>query len=472
MRVWTAGFACFLGVLFAAPVTWAQDLAWAKRLGGATYEDGSGVAVDAAGNVFTVGSFSTTADFDPGPGVYNLTSPSSTDVFISKLDAGGNFVWAKRLGGTGQQIGQGIAVDTTGNVYTVGQFAHTIDCDPGPGSYILTPAGDSDVFISKLDNDGNFVWARQLGGASEDLAYGVAVDADGNVYTVGYFSATAFVSKHDSAGNFVWSKQVSGTNAVRGRGITLDGAGNVYTVGQFYGTADFDPGPGIYNLTSEGGNAAFVWKLDSDGDFVWVRQVEGPDDSGYGITHDAAGDIYAIGYFFGTADFDPGPGTYDLHSTSNGDAFIWKLNSNGNFLWARHAGDDGDDVGLGVTVDLAGNVYTVGAFYGTVDFDPGPTTFELTAAGSFPDAYIWKLDSNGEFVWAGALGAIGGSTAASRTVSAPSGSVYIVGSFYGTVDFSPGPNTHQLVSAGNFDAFVLRLGRRQLATGDLGIRWQ
>ena len=425
MRVWTAGFACFLGVLFAAPVTWAQDLAWAKRLGGATYEDGSGVAVDAAGNVFTVGSFSTTADFDPGPGVYNLTSPSSTDVFISKLDAGGNFVWAKRLGGTSQQIGQGIAVDTTGNVYTVGQFAHTIDCDPGPGIYILTSAGDSDVFISKLDNDGNFVWARQLGGASEDLAYGVAVDADGNVYTVG----------------------------------------------QFYGTADFDPGPGIYNLTSEGGNAAFVWKLDSDGDFVWVRQVEGPDDSGYGITHDAAGDIYAIGYFFGTADFDPGPGTYDLHSTSNGDAFIWKLNSNGNFLWARHAGGDGDDVGLGVTVDLAGNVYTVGAFYGTVDFDPGPTTFELTAAGSFPDAYIWKLDSNGEFVWAGALGAVGGSTAASRTVSAPSGSVYIVGSFYGTVDFSPGPNTHQLVSAGNFDAFVLRLWRRQLATGDLGIRW-
>ena len=114
-----------------------------------------------------MGSFQGTADFDPGAGTFNLTSAGDYDIFISKLDSSGNFVWAKSLGGTGYDVSYGIALDSGGNVYTTGSFSGTVDFDPGAGTFNLTSAGTGDIFVSKLDSNGNFVWARSLGGTSD-----------------------------------------------------------------------------------------------------------------------------------------------------------------------------------------------------------------------------------------------------------------------------------------------------------------
>jgi hypothetical protein len=163
-------------------------------MGGSDVEEGRSVAVDASGNVYTTGSFRNTADFNPDPAVtYNLTPFGSLDVFVSKLDASGNFVWAKQLGGIGGEGGVAITVDAAGNVYTTGSFNRAADFNPDPAvTNTLTPSGfNDDIFISKLDAAGNYVWAKQLGGTSNDLGFGLAIDASGNVVTTGEFRATS-----------------------------------------------------------------------------------------------------------------------------------------------------------------------------------------------------------------------------------------------------------------------------------------
>src|SRR5207302_2204211 len=137
---------------------------------------------------------------------------------------------------------------------------------------------------------------------------------------------------------FVWARHFGGSAQAQDRGqkIALDGAGNVYTTGWFQGTADFDPGPGMFNLTSPGGGAAiFVAKLDSSGNFTWARAMCGNDDAvGYGFAVDRAGNVYTTGNFHYAADFDPGPGTFTLTTSGTYDDFVSKLDSNGTFAWA------------------------------------------------------------------------------------------------------------------------------------------
>ena len=265
---------CALGLSVGIALASGGYYNWAGRFGGSSPDHSLDIIVDAAGNVYTTGYFSGTADFDPGPGTANLTSAGGLDIFVSKLDSDGNYVWAKSMGGVSlsHDVGMGIAVDSAGNVYTTGYFSSTADFDPGPGTANLTSAGGLDIFVSKLDSDGNYVWAKSIGGASTDIGYGIAVDGAGNVYTSGYFESTAdfdpgpgttdltsaggkdiFVSKLEGSGNYVWAKSMGGTSDDYGYGIAVDGAGNVYTTGHFNGTVDFDPGPGTVNLTSAGG---------------------------------------------------------------------------------------------------------------------------------------------------------------------------------------------------------------------------
>ena len=142
------------------------NLVWAKNMGGTAVDRAHSVAVDAFGNVYTTGFFDSTADFDPGPGTAYLTAEKFGNWFVSKLDAAGNFVWAKQVGGTHDDvISYSIALDVAGNIYTTGYFSGTVDFDPGAGTTNLTtPAFDLHIFVSKLDAYGNFVWAKNMGG--------------------------------------------------------------------------------------------------------------------------------------------------------------------------------------------------------------------------------------------------------------------------------------------------------------------
>ena len=181
-----------------------------------------------------------------------------------------------------------------------------------------------------------------------------------------------------------------------------------------------------------------------------------------------SGAVYTTGSYFGTVDFDPGQGIFNLDSFGlYGDMFISKLDSNGNFIWAKQISSSsiGTCEGYSIAVDPSGSgeVYTTGAFYGHVDFDPGPGTFILDYSGiewNNPDLFVSKLDSAGHFKWAKRMGGTGEAWGSSIAVD-PSGkgAVYILGSFTGTIDFNPGEEPFELTSNGIHDFFILKLDR-------------
>jgi len=386
------------------------DFIWAKQFSGNFLDVAYSLKVDGQGNVYLTGIFFSTCDFDPGPGVFNLTSAGNEDVFIVKLNTAGNLVWANRLGSGLFDRSNSISLDAAGNVYVTGYFLQTVDFDPGFATFNMTALGGEDMFILKLNNNGNFVWAKQMGGPEFQGGYSVSVTAAGNIYTSGIFLGTAdfdpsasvfqltssglsdaFVSKLDANGNFKWAKRTGGTGYMRSLVNAVDASENIYTTGFFDKQVDFDPGPADLVLTSFGEDDIFISKLDSNGNYVWTKQLGGSSyDAGSSITLDDAGNIYVTGYFQETVDFDPGSGITTLTSAGFSDIFILKLNATGNFIWAKKVGGTSFDISGSIKVDALNNIYTIGSFEQTVDFDPGPSQFSITSKGG-NDIFLLKL---------------------------------------------------------------------------------
>lgn len=465
-------------------------LTWVKDFTGASASRGQAIYVDASGNVYTTGKFQGTVDFDPGVSSFTMTA-INWDIFVSKIDPNGNFVWAKQFSGSGPEEGWSIAVDLLGNVYSGGGFLNLVDFDPGVGTYTLNSVA-GDAYISKLDASGNFLWAKQFGGPSGVTCKSIALDGSGNVYSTGNFNgvtdfdpgpgtftlnvfgnfgADIFISKLDVSGNFLWAKQMGGSGSPdAGNSIALDGLGNILTTGYFSQTADFDPGIGTYTLTPSGGftNEIFISKVDFSGNFIWAKQLGGStSDEGLSIAVDQANNILTTGFFNSTADFDPGVSTYTLASGGQKDIFISKLDAAGNFLWANKTGSFFDDEGQSIATDAIGNVYTTGYFRFSPDFDPGTSTYSLTA--TLEDAFITKFSSIGNFLWAAQLG--GPTSLYERGYGVkcdPSGNVHTTGFYYGTVDFDPTPATYTL-NATNENIFVHKMSQSPAGIDEINL---
>lgn len=402
------------GDIFIVKYNSNGNYVWVKQIGGAVGTYGlraNAITLSSNGSLYITGVYSGTVDFDPGAGTLNATS-SGEDIFILKLDTNGNLVWAKTLGNSSTDRGLDIAVDASENIYTTGFFFGTVDFDPGDGTSNLSSASLSDIFVLKLDGDGNFVWAKRMGGSVYDYGQSIAVDTTGNVFTIGYFNGTAdfdpgtsaynlttngnydiFISKLDVNGNFVWAKQFGGISTDIANSITLDPSGNIIASGYFNDIVDFDPSAGVSNLTSKGSIDIFILKLDVDGNFVWVKQLGGgAEDFAYETNVDASGNIYTTGYFWGTADFDPGINEVNLTPVARRDIFISVLNEAGNYVWAHSFGGIYEDDGYSIATDASGNLYTTGGFYQTVDFDPGLGVYNLSS-GNYYNMFIVKLNA-------------------------------------------------------------------------------
>jgi hypothetical protein len=456
------------------------DYAW--QLGGAEEQFGTGIVLDSFDNVYVVGYFYGSMDVDPGPGVVGVNSAGERDVFVAKYSPSGALLWSRTFGGSGTDIGtsiatdgvnvyltgvfsgtfniggttvssaggldvfvvklnadgtygwvrqvggasidqvSGISVSVTQNgvrVYVTGIFFGTADFDPGAGTFNMTSSGQFSAFILKLNANGNFVWARQIGGsgaADRASGNGVTADFDDNVYVTGSFAGTvdfdpgtgtrsvtatsvaAFVQKLDANGSLVWVDTFDSDIQANGADISANQVGSVLVTGTFDGTVDFDPGPGSAIRTSQGSDDLFVLRLDQDtGGLVWVRQAGGQArDHPAAIATGPHGDAWVTGHIEGPADLDPGPAAFVLGTAGAWSAYVLKLDANGDFAWARSTTSGAPEIfAAGVALDAARSVHTVGGFKGTVDFDPGPGTSSLTSATSAFDAYVWKLSEDG-----------------------------------------------------------------------------
>jgi hypothetical protein len=391
------------------------NLIWAKKFetqspfSVAAYE----VSLDNFGNIYVAGIFNGITDFDPGPGIFNLTPNGDHDAFILKLNNNGNFLWAKKIGGTANDVIYSITIDNSNNLLCTGYFKGTCDFDPSSSVFNLTSSGDFDVFINKLDSDGNFIWAKRVGGIASDQGTDIVTDNMGNSYVTGeYFSSNvdfnpgsgiynltntgscdAFILKLDISGNFVWAKKVGGTGIDRSRAITIDNNQNIILSGSFQATVDFDPGVNSFTLNAFGNSDLFVEKFDLNGSFLWARQIGGSNSYGQPncIITDANNNIYITGNSLGVIDFDPGIGVFNLSTGTSAAKFYAKLNSLGNFEWAYNLSTSQSD-GKAICVNSFGDVYTIGHFIGLTDFNPGYATFLMSSAsGGKYDIFIQKI---------------------------------------------------------------------------------
>ena len=370
----------------------SNPILWANKAGGTNYEycNSNSIAVDTNGNSYVTGYFNGSATF----GIITLTSNGSYDIFVAKLDSNGNWLWAKQAGGINYDCGNSIAVDASGNIYVTGRFRNTAIFD----TTTVTGSNSNDIFVAKLDSNGNWLWAKQAGVADNDCGYGIAVDASGNIYVSGWFQ----------------------------------------------GVATF----GYTNITSTVNSAdIFVAKMDSNGNWLWVNKAGGTTtDNGNSIAVDSSGNIYVTGWFQGVATF----GTTNIKITSNGDfdIFIAKLDSNGNWLWAKQAGGTKVDYGNSIAVDTNGNSYVTGIFYSaTAAF--GDITLESSGG---VDIFVAKLDSSGDWEQANKAGGTDDDWVNGIAVDA-SGNSYVTGFF----DISATFGYTTLINSGGYDIFVAKL---------------
>jgi len=382
------------------------DFIWTREWDGQGSDEGTHVAVDQNGDILLLGLFNELIDLDPGP----LCDAYEGYSFLVKLNSDGEYIYG--MAWDLRYTKRGLCLDASGNCYFCGYFFKTEDFDPGEGEDIHTAIGNQDVFIIKVSNTGQYLWALTWGGpgnqwTDDDRLYAMACDSNGNICVAGRFSLQAdydpgpgvdvrdpgrFLSRFDKDGNYngtvIWD---ANTYA-----IGVDESDYAYVAGEIgnNGVVDMDPGPGVNEAY---GPCAFLVRYSPSGDYCWCRTW------GFGladptsIAASGSGEIYVIGEFtWDLVDFDPSDNN-DYHgSLGEEDVFVCKYLATGEYQWTRTWGGTGAEFATDVTTDEAGNVYGVGEFKDEVDFDPGPGVLYIEGHGG-GDAYLIKLPPNGNW---------------------------------------------------------------------------
>jgi len=389
--------------------------------------------------------------------------------------------WVKTWGNTQYDSNRSMRMDASGNIFITGTFTGTVDFDPGTNTHNLTSQSNYDLYLLKLDNNGNFVDVKQFRCNSMGSIYAskLIIDSIGNIFITGNFQGACdfdpstnnmaissigfidmFIVKLDNNINFKWVKQIGGIYDQLPSSITIDHLGNIITCGEFMGTTDFDPGITNYNLTSST-TEMFVLKLDSLGNFIWAKQMQSnsisaeaePND----ITIDNNNDIYITGKFDGTIDFNPDITVQNY--TANGiDGFIQKLNSTGNLIWINILSGTSPNITPGnITTDLSNNVYITGRFKGTIDFNSGTGSFYLSSYKNTDDAFLLKIDNVGTFLWAKHFSGNGFEQTGSIAFDS-NNAIYLSGIYSDSIDCDPSNGINILLSNGNaaYEGFLIK----------------
>lgn len=455
---------------------WNQSTFAAQAYGGGGFETTVGIATDASGNIYSTGTLAGAIDVDPSPTSTATLSQvgGGVDIWITKFNSSGEYIWGKVFGGTDGDVPYGIDVDSNGNIFVVGTYAGTVDFDPGAGTTSRTSRGNDDNFVIKLTTDGNFAWVKEFGGANEERATGVILDLNNNILITGLYNgnvdfnpapletntvtgsyADGFALKLDANGGFLWAKGFGGSSADYGEGIAVDSNNNVYVTGRYTGNVDFDPGAGITTIAGSATNGAFILKLNSDGNFGFARGFDGTgQDVGLEIEVDGNGNILTAGNFQATVDFDPGAGTANLTTSPSSAIFLLKLDPSGNYLWAKSWGGSGD-LPWDLKIASGNDILLSGDYYGTLDFDPNAGVSSYTAQNS-ADGFILKLDTSGNFVWVSTLR--GDQSQQPRVMELISGGYILIAGVFYAIDFNPSISVALIAYASSgSDLFLMRL---------------
>ena len=391
-----------------------------------------------------------------------------------------DFIRALQVAGSGPDFIQGVATDSQGNIIIDGTFRYSVDFDPSNNEAILDAISNNDIYLAKYSSTGEYIWAKQMAsGASERIR----VDKNDNIYLTGFTSSrldldpsegeaivnadqkhSLFLAKYNPLGEYVWGFAVESKNGanITSFDVEIDDMENyVYIVGTCSDTMDFDPSEETFNLVTQNFQDFFVAKYTLDGEFVWVKHLAFQG-NGYGyprsVTIDESGYLYFCGSFAGTLDMDPTSGSYLITSINeySDDAFLAKYNSSGEVQWAFALGAEGMDIMWTIRY-YNEKIYGVGSFYGNVDFDPSGGNFELTASEGDDNGFLAIYNDDGTFQRV--MGMIGTEEYAGGRINDmgidTEGNIYLLGSFYGTIDVDPSEEVHTISgTSSDYDMFL------------------
>lgn len=465
---------------FVAKYSNKGDLIWGLNLGGVGYDFVTSVAIDDSNNVVIGGQFADTVDFNPGAGVNLLYGQSkNSNAFLAKYDSLGKHIWSFALNSSFSSYTTEVRIDANSNILATGHFSDTADFDPSASSANLMAYGGTDVFLAKYRPNGQYIWAKQIGGSSSESAYSMALSTKGNVFLTGSFRDTAdfdpssgsatltsyyqndlFLAKYSSNGQYLWAEHLGDSNGyIIASEIALDTNENFYITGFIGGSIDFDPSSSSNVLL--GLTDGYVAKYDSSGNFNWAFLIGGNgSDRGHTITADNFGYVWAGGLFSGEVDFNPGIGIAKLNSKVNyarqASYFARYEQSKGTYkaAWSTTDRKGGPEAILGLVHDSKGNIYTTGYYYGKVDFDPACNVNMLNGKVMYT-SFVAKYDTLGRLQWAHKLG---DSTWVITTDIAcdSSDNIYVLGRFGDQLDLDPSSKSYMISSKGYEDAFLAK----------------
>ncbi|MEZ5046486.1 MAG: T9SS type A sorting domain-containing protein [Chitinophagaceae bacterium] len=469
------------------------SLDWVHTWGTTNAESSKLLCQDSENNLYLVGQFEGTVDFDPGIGIYNKTSNGGSDIYILKLDANGNFIWVQTFGNPSNNlfeydIIEKAQVDASDNIIITGRFFNTVDFDPGSNTDLKTSNGLSDAYILKLDESGNYLWSYTFGGAGHETSRGLSINSDDEIFIAGRFLNTVdfdagssivnetalgvdiYILKVSANGVFKWVKILKGpaNNSTQVNDLICDNNNNILLNAHFKDSIDVDPSFNTNYLVDTNDPLQFdffVLKLNPNGDFIWAKQVNNINGNAIGVSifeKDSLNNYYLGGTFMGTVDFDLSSTVYQM-AASKLCAFVCKMDSNANLIWAKQMGGTSGiapeyETTLDIAIDAQGNVNLCGIFKGYEDFDPGPSTYYLGYIGDVQTihGFTMQLDQAGNFNWAKNLGKDPYAATCNNIVVNSQGVLYITGEFFGTTDFDFNAGTHNLTAQGGWDAYLLK----------------
>ena len=310
---------------FVARLDGSGNLAWVRAMVASGGDNqANALALDGQGGVVVAGFLAGSA----GMGSFALDSAAISDLYAARLDATGGVTWAVASQGSAGANAQatGVAVDASGNVALTGFYSGSVALGTGTGAATYAAAGSFDALVAKLGPSGQFFWSRAYGSTGYDTGGGVAFDPTGDVVIAGTFADSvdfgaagepdvlvagpifdAFVLKLDPDGSKVWARGLVGPGGwAKGQAVAVDPSGTIHVAGGFNGTVDFDPGPGVKNLTSVGSTDAFVAGLDAAGSSVYaVRAGQSNFTTALGLAVNAAGEVALAGTYSGSIGFGP-----------------------------------------------------------------------------------------------------------------------------------------------------------------------
>ncbi len=430
------------------------SFAWVAQYGDGAGDSGNAVTTDADGNVIMTGY---TASYQSDP--ERFTALWQNEIITAKYTSDGQQVWVRRTAKNRLDscAGMAVATDANGNVYVAGYFTDTVNFH----GVRLVSAGSSDAFLAKYTPDGQFLWVRRFGGRNAETVRGMAVDASGRIYVVGYFNgssprypaetADGFLIQFNADGEQQWAQNLASSEGDVISSVAIAPSGEVYCAGYFSGQAML--GTALLQSMNPKSSitSAFLAKFSPSGQILWTRNTEGSYASFQAIATDNQGNICLTGDFSGTVRL----GGRELTSTQSSDILTAKYSSGGELLWAKSVGgihptdkkaDGRSESGESIATDASGNIYVTGLFSYVAQFG----SIGLVER-HYQSPFIAKYDAQGTVLWAKA-GDYQGQPRTAIT-STPDGTIYLTGAFRGTTLFG----ANSLTSDDGDDIFLGRL---------------